>query len=90
MHALAFEVTVTLEEEREALAVGLVSSSSSHGSHANSIFHLPRKRLKNPRCFTESKGKICVKTLKSLKDYPKSHEPEALGRASVEEFGAGP
>lgn len=46
--------------------------------------------FKNPRCFTESKGKICVKTQKSLKDYTKSHEAEALGRASVEEFGAGP
>lgn len=90
MHALALEVTVTLEEQREALAVGLAPSSGSHGSHANSIFHLSRKGLKNPRCFTESKGKICVKTQKSLKDYMKSREAEALGRDSVEDFGAGP
>lgn len=31
-----------------------------------------------------------MKTQKSLKDYTKSHEAEALGRASVEEFGTGP
>lgn len=44
-HTFAFKVIVTLEKQREALAVGLVSSSGSRDSHENSIFRLSRKGL---------------------------------------------